>query len=98
MSFVRGEICSSRKSRGHFSRPDASVVSRDDVASLTLFGFVIDEILDPSVRLKNCGSRGAEFSVGEEDMERWCAALSLAVLKGRLQIGATHTAGAVDIR
>ena len=79
MSFVRGEICSSHKSRGHHSRPDAGVVLRNDVASLTFSGIVIDEILDPSVHLKNCGSRGAEFSVGEQDMERWCVALSLAV-------------------
>ena len=85
MSFVRGEICSSRKSRGHCSRPDAVVVSRNDVASLTFSVFVIDEILDPSVHLKNCVSRGAEFSVGEQDMERWCVTLSLAVLKGHLQ-------------
>ena len=98
MSFVRSEICFSRKSRGHCSRPDASVVSRNVVASLTFSGFVIDEILDPSVHLKNCESRGAEFSVREQDMERWCDALSLAVLKGRLQTEATHTADAVDIR
>ena len=98
MSFMRGEICSSRKSRRHCSRPDACVVSRNDVASLTFSGFVIDEIRDPSVHLKNCGSRGAEFSAGEQDMERWYGALSLAVLKGRLQTEATHTADAVDIR
>ena len=98
MSFVRGEICSSRKSRGHCSRPHASVVSRNDVASLTFSGFVIDEILDPSVHLKNCVSRGAEFIAGEQDMERWCGALSLAVLKGRIQTEATHTADAFDIR
>ena len=65
MSFVRGEICSSRKSRGHCSRPDASVVSRNDVASLTFSSFVIDEILDPFVHLKNCCSRSAAYSVGE---------------------------------
>ena len=85
-------------SRGHCSRLDAGVVSRNGVASLTFSGFVIDEILDPSVHLKNCCLRGAAYSVGEQDMERWCVALSLAVLKRRLPTGATHTTGAVDIR
>ena len=62
MFFVRGEICSSRKSRRNCSRPDASVVPRNDVASLTFSGFVIAEILDPSVHLKNCGSRDADLA------------------------------------
>ena len=70
MSTVRGEICSSRKSLGHCSRPDASVVSRKDVASLTFSGFFIDEMLHPSVRLKNCCARGAGYGVAEQGLGR----------------------------
>ena len=58
-----GEICSSRRSLGHCSRPDASVVSRNDVASLTFSGLFIDEILLLSVHLKNCCARGARHDV-----------------------------------